>query len=627
MNKKLLIVVSLACLMKSDRIFGWDWPGSWLIPSMGTQQEVETKKRSKRRKPRKNQNVATSRVDKAPTQKVVSVKKSTVNGVTNKPKKGRGRKNQKQLLTANAAAEVVSVPQGVLSEPELKPVTRQEKKRAKVLAHLDREVAERQAPAGQLGKMYYNALLDKSVERHWAIPITAHYSFGNRAFDCEGNNCSLKNLVFGTNSFSVQDVFLLSRLSRDAQVSIARDNFPGFFQRPTNPPVGSTLHGLYGSDQYVGTLADVQIGGLEADRRELGFDIGFIYRFRLGHQEKLMGSVGVNLPFRSVEHILGSLDLSGGDLSPDPIVTTSPGASTLRRSSIQDFFSDYIDVEGFFRSILDQKGLCLKNRQRKTSIGDIELFGVIDFADYTCNLDALQVGVNFVLPSGNKDSGQAIWEPILGNGGAFQVDVFGQVIWNGPINAINPSFRLAASFSAPFTSNMRVSKKISSSNGVAAESGVIRPINEIDGLGNSLPDPIRERFGLYFVQPFDAALDSTVSMFASQAVPVRTKLGHKILFGIGNYAYNIFDLGLRFGAFYEFMHKRQDDLKVKCGDCDQFDLCPLLKQSEQRAHTFSWNLVYEAKNMMEVSIGSMHVFTGRNVRRHREIFGSLTLVF
>ena len=65
----------------------------------------------------------------------------------------------------------------------------------------------------ELGRAYYESLINKSLERHWAAHFLFHYSFENQAFDNNSNKGDLARKIFcdntGTGIFTIQDVFLL----------------------------------------------------------------------------------------------------------------------------------------------------------------------------------------------------------------------------------------------------------------------------------------------------------------------------------------------------------------------------------------------------------------------------------
>ncbi len=501
--------------------------------------------------------------------------------------------------------------------------------------NIDTSISVKELESGHLGREYYRALIDRALERHWAIPVTMHYSFGNRSFGGESENCTLSNLVFGK-SFTIGDIFLPSKLSRDRKVRVSQsgggvtldaNNLVPTFQRPNDD---ATQFGTFGSDQYIGLLAPISVG-IETDRDEVGFDVSIIYRFHTGSNEDIYVALGATIPFKSVEHKM-DLQLAGGE-GLDQLRAGNVGDNVTIGSemAINQFFDDFSDVEDFLlRGVLGPRCLQFKKRQRKTGIGDINFFTHVDFAarlqQCTRNwVDSALVGINLVIPTGNRDKGNAIWEPILGNGGAFQVDVFGNIIFNGPVKAFNPVFRLIGTFSTRFTNkDLRVAKVRTSE-----VTGVVNLPTLRDVFPN-LSAPINARFGPYFVAAFNEP-DSTVPMFADQKIPTCVKYGTKIIFGAGNYAYNVFNLGFRLGLFYEFMHKSEDCVTVKCDPSGltpgEFDTNALICRTSRRAHTFSWSLTYEFENMVELSFGSLHVFAGKNVPRHRDIFGSLTFVF
>jgi len=96
--------------------------------------------------------------------------------------------------------------------------------------------------------------------------------------------------------------------------------------------------------------------------------------------------------------------------------------------------------------------------------------------------------------------------------------------------------------------------------------------------------------------------------------------------GVGNYFYNVFNLGFRLGVLYQYMHKQKDSVSVKNTE-NEFDTNLLEARTDRRAHTIGWDLSYKFKNMIELNFGSEHAIAGKNVPRHHKVFASVVAVF
>jgi len=134
-----------------------------------------------------------------------------------------------------------------------------------------------------------------------------------------------------------------------------------------------------------------------------------------------------------------------------------------------------------------------------------------------------------------------------------------------------------------------------------------------------------QAFQQYCVEPFSES-DTTVLHFADQAVSTRARLGSRVLIGIGNYFYNVFNLGFRLGILYQYIHKSKDSVSVKKTE-DMFDTNLLEARTDRRSHTIGWYLSYKFNNMVELNIGSEHAIAGKNVPKHHELFASVVAVF
>ncbi len=461
------------------------------------------------------------------------------------------------------------------------------------------------------GRHYYHSLIDKATEKRWVIPLSIDGSFVDNAFNDQSQKDTLAQLIFGQN-FTVKDILLFSKLSDDNKVRIRNigDTDPATRRERGGTPVGmgsgEVVFGGFRDDLFTTLLAPARIN-IDAEQREVRFDISAAYRFYFTDEENVQGVVGAHIPIKSRLHIM-ILQINNGALLNGGITTTE--------DAFKQFSREFISINDFFqRAILEPKKLIFESLQRETGVGDISLFALIDAANAFEYLDGLQAGVNLVFPSGGKLKGDRVWEIVLGNGGAFQGDVFVQALFSSPSAAFNPSIRLAAEFSAPFTAKRRVPKLKTNEDRVMA--------NEVEEL--ITVDP----FDDFFVDPFKES-DTTIPFFADRAVSTRTKLGSHVLIGIANYFYNALNLGFRLGIFYDFSHKSKDKLTVN-DECktgaDIFNTAVLEERTDTKSHRIGWQLAYKFKNMVELNIGSQHVFSGKNVPLVHEIFASLVAVF
>lgn len=461
-----------------------------------------------------------------------------------------------------------------------------------------------------LGREYYYALIDKSSERHWAIPISVHFDTTDKFFD---NNCQTVDLATGTfgGPIRLRDIYLFSRLSENALVQLDNGAQTGIKTR--TPTVTNNIpFGNVAEDLFTTLLAPVELG-FRGQQRGAEAIISGIYRFLFGCEDELEFVVGAQLPIRTrindlqLEFVNGSLFRQG--FQQDGIVRQTP---------LFDFFRLYSGLEDFLiREVLDKKGLVFQPHQVKTGVGDISIFGLFDFAGYFCHLDGLQLGVNVVLPTGSQATGNLLFEPELGNG-AYSFEPFFNAIFNTPSPVFNPSLKLVGQFS--------LSRKPSARGSVRVPQTIT---NTTRGLVKDVPGLVAPDFYAQATHHFVSAFSELDSKFAAFANPVPgacVKRGSRFLVGVGNYMYNVFNLGFRLGLFYDFALKNRDKITVSCPP-GTFDTCQATKFTETRSHSIGANLTYKFRNMLELNIGTQHVIAGRNIPRTHEFFASVIAIF
>jgi len=462
-----------------------------------------------------------------------------------------------------------------------------------------------------LGRLYYQSLLDNAIECHWAVPLDFHYEFATKGLNNCGHSTDLAQEIFN-GWIILKDIYLFSKLSAANLINI--DGVPRQPDRPDSPPFSELPFGSYASDLYTTLLANL-VFNLDAEFTELVGDVSVIYNFS-NDSKKMNGALGIIVPIKSRTH---KLDFSFFSSDCTGLIKGPPVQTPFTKwDSLKDFFTNFSSLQDFFvREVLAPKNICFEQVQQKNGIGDISIFGLADVGNYFACLESWQIGANIVFPTGGKDSGTKIWQPVLGNGGAFQFEFYSQVLFRTSWNLFNPTFRLMGQISAPFKSCRRVPRCVSAK------------VEKIDDVSQTLIDDLVIHpvlFYNYHVIDNYSFFDSSVKGFADHLAETRTRYGSRVICSVGNYFYNAFNLGFRLGIFYDYMHKRSDSVRVTDTQ-GIFNTSVLEQNTNETMHTFGWNLTYKFKNMIELNIGSQNVFAGTNVAQINDFYASLILVF
>jgi hypothetical protein len=459
-----------------------------------------------------------------------------------------------------------------------------------------------------IGRDYYYALVDVSTQRRWALPITCNFSLTNGAFDNNGQHTSLSNSIMG-GPVTLEDIYLFARLGDENLVG-NQSSFQPATKSPAVGQSGNLPFGAYANDLYTTLLAPMQIGfGLQ--QSEACIDFTAMYRFDIAACGKVIGFAGATLPVKTAI-VDADLQLQQGILY---VESFAAGQNVVRERTLTQFFGDYESVEDFFiRAVLGSKGIGFANRQVKVGMGDFSLFGIIDIGGLWEYADGIQFGLTIVFPTGSAGNPNMLFNPSLSDG-SYKFEPFFNAIFNSPSPVFNPAVKLVGSFSASRSTGSsggtRVGQTLSSSGRVQ--------VKTVPGL--SFP----ARFADYYVSAFDAS-SSSIPMFGDAAVPAIIKSGNKFLLGIGNYFFNVFNLGFRLGVFYDYIRKGSDSVCIdKCQGA--FDTSGLTANTSQRSHSIGFNLTYKFKNMLELNFGTENVIGGRNVPRTNDFFVSMIAVF
>lgn len=466
-----------------------------------------------------------------------------------------------------------------------------------------------------LGREYYYTLLDKGLNRHWAVPIAFNFVTTDRYFNSCGKLVDNATGLFG-DPVQLSDIYLASRIAADNLMSSQ-------FVQPTatsrtagqvlNPP-----YGAYENEIYLDLLADVQIGFSGVQQKETSFVLSGIYRFGLTACDELEMAIGVELPIKTRMHTQALTFINGSLFTQNLIPGSSTGQGTANTDSLKQFFNStngYSGLEDFvLRQVFGSKGITFNPNIVKTGIGDVSLYVLFDFAGYTTWAEGLQVGVNFVFPTGALGCSSTLFDPSLGCG-VYSYEPFFNAIFTSCTKWFNPSFRFTAQI------NGKRNFTCASGNGISVPTATSLGRVQLKNTNINFP-PF---FADYFVGPFTGEYDSLVPAFAAQAPTACVKRGNKFLVGVGDYIFDIFTEGFRLGLFYDYEYKQCDRVAVPCAGT--YNTAAVTANTKTQSHSIGVNLTYKFKNYFELNIGTDNVIAGVNVPRTHEFFASLIAVF
>lgn len=493
-----------------------------------------------------------------------------------------------------------------------------------------------------LGRAYNYAVIEEEEEKRFVVPTAFFASFAFRGFDNCSREVPLSNILINSSNtvsgsavgsnglqmgnFTVGDIFLESRLS--ARVVGAPEDDKSILFLDTNGPGNLLSDGVtpaqFGNrrrQQYLGLLAPVEVR-LETDAFCFTAQSGLIYRFYIDECQKIASAFGIIIPVVSKFQSTCFL-LEKGKLY-DRVEFTAKDA-TPRESSMQRYFNDFSYLEDFFqRAVLEPKGLSIVCRQQRIGVGDISLFGLLDFAPSLCHLDGLQIGLSFSLPTSNKAIGDTLFEVELDDGGAFQIEPFANAIFSSGNKFFNPAIYVSGNFSIPFTAQMRVPHLVTHNQVVDSlnAQGLANEGNRVTNIPGLVAPVMREFFALSFSE-----LDSLVPEFADTVSTVRLSRGPRVMAGFGNYFYDVFSCNFRFGFFYDFTAQGANE--VCSTDCSGTALplnTSMFKCTTSFAHRIGLNLTYKF-GCGELNVGSQFTIAGKNVPKINEVFASFIAVF
>lgn len=460
-------------------------------------------------------------------------------------------------------------------------------------------------------RRYYDSLVTKAARRRWAIPITVNYFFGNQGFDNCGQDTDAAAVFLGKD-IMIADISLFCRLSTDNKIRSINQPALGF-DRGANPISVGAPFGAYRDDLVSTLLAPMKVA-FDSDRSVFECDVTALYRWWFGSCDQFLLTSGLTVPFKSKRFSLNP-SFVGGSLYRDTSFTT---VVTQREDQLKAFFREYSSIEDFFiRGVLGKKNISFNKNIQQSGIGDIILFSVVDCAQcFPQAVQTMQLGAALIVPSGGSLDQSTLFAPSLGKG-CFAGDLFINIVFNSSLQAFNPFVRGALEISAPFSFG---------NAGVRVPSLIVQDQTRVQAktiLGLETLDIRLQNFENYWVDTF-SAFDSTVPLLADNTTnALSVRQGTQFVFGFGNYAYNIAYTKSRLELLYSYMYRQANSVS---GRSSGFDVEALKRNTSAQSHTFSWNLAWPGK-IVDLYIGSEHVFAGQNVIRNNRLFASCTITF
>ncbi len=437
---------------------------------------------------------------------------------------------------------------------------------------------------------YYDSLVERAygraTARRWGFWSRFEHECVTEAFDGCGSCKPLSSILFGSGT-TLGDVFLGAKLAGEGRLRTVAFCEGHVLGLPGQQNAGTT--GIMQEDdpnkQWIAHIAGIELS-FGAIKEEFQLTLGGIHRFFIPKTEKLSAVIGVEVPIIKETH---QIDLKF--LGPGLYMTK--GSS---ESSIEHFFRLYNSIEDFFCSTALGSDLKFAPSQTKVGVGDVTIFGLVEFTQYTHGRADAHVGLDVVLPTSDKRDISAVWPIELGNGGATLVGLFAYSLFATSKWYVHPLIFARVRISNTFEAQRRLARQVTDQS--------------------ELSIPTYSPLGTVFKIVGDIDEASTTSiLLGGDPVCTQIKLGTEFLLRVGNYFHvrDAFQLGL----FYDYEHDGEFEMCVKDPSVTNA-IVP--KTFSQTSHTVSWQVAYAVNEHMHIYGGSEHVVSGRNTVKSHNFF-------
>lgn len=495
-------------------------------------------------------------------------------------------------------------------------------------------------PAWPSWSQYFN-------EKH-NVALRSYYSRADDAYDACGANSDVSILHFGQQDVALQDVLLVSKLTRDGVDYNKQDTINGrstlkHYDKPSAldaQPIYEYKAGTkiddtnfsseYQSEQsrYLSYLAReaielrgrVEQYGCDVTMARSFWDNAFVAGFVvpvLYKKHRLEAHMNVASPEAKAR--IHGLALEGAlynkndddDEVPSFIedanyITPVPNTFQRRYGGDTDLFvQDLIKAKGFERLGGSVAGF-----------GDVSLF--MHYAISSLLFDRAVVGARVKLPTGKEAATDRLWAPGLGTG-LTELSLFGSIALTHS-KYCNPHGFIEGSFGLLGHVERRVPHRITVSDERAtALSTSLKTLN-IDFPDLAFAERVITRESKGF-----SAFDSSVAGFADYVTKVRMAKGFQLDMRIGNIIEECFSRRGFLDIHYSLMLKRKD--RISQPDLEEWDAETLWRDTQRMGHTLGADYTYQCDAVTRASCGAWYTLAGKWVPKEFGIHFSLNHSF
>lgn len=427
----------------------------------------------------------------------------------------------------------------------------------------------------------------------------------SQAYKGNGGTQNLSKLIFGQTTIHVKDILLASSLVGQGKLgntdlAALQGNVPG------DPANAQSTQANY----YLGILAD-QVIDFDTSYQDYIPALSYTRHFK-----KSGVKVGFHLPFKIRHHCLKlTNDISQQNNSKLQNIMrgysadgTTPIAGLDADANLQ-FYEQYSSFEDFITQILAAKEISFNKEATVFGPSDVSVFSNITIP--TQYFDALVLGFNLQLPTGQKRDPNKLWPNDLGNGGFVEASMYGSFLWEVR-RFFNPYVHVSGTYVFKASVSRRV-PVINTYDGTELNGKVIPPgatLAESLVLGDSLTLGLNNiAGGNTFSQP-----DSTIRQFADTARKVEIHPGTRFFCRIGNSFKEFFSKRSFLDLYYDLCLKGKDHV----GNSNANGLLytsVLTRNTSQVAHTLGLDYSYQFNSHYRLRVGGSYLFAGRNIQK------------
>jgi len=430
------------------------------------------------------------------------------------------------------------------------------------------------------------------------ITLTGDYQYASDAYGPDGDSEGIEQLVLGNGCIRLRDISLASSLLAQGLVKFNSATVPAGPCVPTAGCPAPTPVQICVPDKIGEGLLNLANNNLffkgREDRFELSFDIArYVFRQDV--------SIGMQIPVVYNHH----------RLQASIITTDQVGPNAGNNATIAPVL---------LNSLFQAKGITELGGSAG-GIGDITLFARVD-VNIPKFIDKLVTGIEVQAPTGKKATTRKLWAPELGNGGFWEVGLFGAVQFNYK-PYLNAHIFTQVALSASANLKRRVPKLITSPT-----TGNFPNLGQFMALGNhvQLIDQKTEMATSIAANaiPF-SAFDTCIPAVADNIACVTITPGPEFTIKIGNMFEKFISRRGFLDLYYDFRIKAHD--RVRGLPSNLWNIGLLETRTRQIAHIIGTEYAYQFDRDTRFRAGIAYTFAGKNVAQTLEVSSALNYSF